>query len=151
MSYENKRITKLRAYLIEIIDTLVQDNKYELNANMLSNEANRYSLDKIPTQSTVEKWVFGMEVHKDVFTFRGRFNYTADTINNLENIGFFEDFERIIKQKNKNKDLPEIEGIESIECLNAGTLNSASANTAEFDIQIQIKYRVNNKKEEISL
>jgi len=129
----------------------VQDNKYVLNANMLSNNVNTYSLDKIPTASTVEKWIFGVEIHKDAFTFRGRFDYTADTINNLENIGFFENFEQIINQKNKNKDLPDIEGIESIECLNAGTLNSATANTAEFDIQIQIKYRVNNKKEEISL
>ena len=151
MTYENKRITKLRTYLIDIIDTLTKDTKYQLNANMLSNDANNYSIDKIPTASTVEKWIFGIEVHKDTFTFRGRFNYTADTINNLENIGFFEDFEQIINQKNKNKELPEIEGIESIECLNAGTLNSATSNTAEFDIQIQIKYRVNNKKEGISL
>lgn len=151
MSYENKRITKLRAYLIDIINGLVNDKKFELNANKLSNNINNYSLDKIPTASTVEKWIFGIEIHKDVFTFRGRFYYAEDTEDNLENIGFFEDFERIIKQKNKNKDLPDIEGIESIECLNAGTLNSASANTAEFDIQIQIKYRVNNKKEELSL
>ncbi len=148
MSYENKRITKLRAYLIDIINGLVNDKKFELNANKLSNNINNYSLDKIPTASTVEKWIFGVEIHKDVFTFRGRFYYAEDTEVNLENIGFFEDFERIIKQKNKNKDLPDIDGIESIECLNAGTLNSASANTAEFDIQIQIKYRVNNKKEE---
>lgn len=151
MSYENKRITKLRAYLINIINGLVNDKKFELNANKLSNNINNYSLDKIPTASTVEKWIFGIEIHKDVFTFRGRFYYAEDTEVNLENIGFFEDFERIIKQKNKNKDLPDIEGIESIECLNAGTLNSASANTAEFDIQIQINYRVNNKKEELSL
>jgi hypothetical protein len=37
--------------------------------------------------------------------------------------------------------LPDIEGIESIECLNAGTMVSANTNTAEFDIQIQIIYR----------
>ena len=151
MTYENKRITKLREYLKDIIDRLIEDKKYLLNANKLSNDPNNYSLDKMPTASTVEKWIFGIEIHKDVFTFRGRFNYAEDTETNLENIGFFEDFEKIIEQKNKNKELPEIEGIESIECLNQGTLNSASANTAEFDIQIQIKYRVNNKKEGISL
>ena len=151
MSYENKRITKLRAYLIDIINGLVTDRKFQLNANKLSNNANNYSLDKIPTASTVEKWIFGIEIHKDVFTFRGRFNYTEDSDNNLDNIGFFEDFERIIEQKNKKNELPDIEGIESIECLNAGTLSSAEANTAEFDIQIQINYRVNNKKEELSL
>ena len=151
MAYENKRITKLREYLKDIIDTLIENKSYLFNANKLSNDPNNYSLDKMPTASTVEKWIFGIEIHKDVFTFRGRFNYPEDAETNLENVGFFEDFAQIIEQKNKKKELPDIEGIESIECLNAGTLNSATSNTAEFDIQIQIKYRVNNKKEGISL
>ena len=37
--------------------------------------------------------------------------------------------------------LPDIVGIESIECLNCGTLINANTNSAEFDIQIQITYR----------
>ena len=68
-------------------------------------------------------------------------NYSADIISNIENIGFYELFEEAIEQKNKNKDLPDIEGIEAIRCLNCGTMNRANTNTAEFDIQIQIEYR----------
>ena len=34
---DNLRITKLRAYLFDIIDTLLTDTKYQINANMLSN------------------------------------------------------------------------------------------------------------------
>ena len=143
MGYIDKRITKLREYLISIIDVLADDDKYELNANMLSNNPNNYSLDKIPTASTVEKWVMGIEIHRDVFSFRSRMAYSQDTLVNLENIGFFEDFEQIISSKNKEGILPEIEGIESIECLNCGTLVNATTNTAEFDIQLQIKYRYN--------
>jgi hypothetical protein len=67
--------------------------------------------------------------------------YSQDTINNLENIGFFEKFERLIKTNDEAKILPDIEGIESIECLNCGTLNNTDTHTAEFDIQIQITYR----------
>ena len=40
-----------------------------------------------------------------------------------------------------SKDLPDIEGIESIKCLNCGTLNDAETNTAEFDIQVEIVYK----------
>ena len=36
--------------------------------------------------------------------------------------------------------LPEIKGIQSIECLNTGSLVSVNTNTAEFDIQLQITY-----------
>ena len=62
-------------------------------------------------------------------------------INNLKNIGFFEEFEKIIRQNNEQGILPDIENIESIECLNCGTMNIANTNTAEFDIQLQITYR----------
>ena len=141
MNYDNTRIAKLRAYLFSIIDTLTTDKSYQINANMLDNDINNYSLDKIPTSSTIEKWVTGVEIHRDVYSFRSRMAYSQDTINNLLNIGFFEKFESIIKSNNKKGILPEINGIQNIECLNCGTMNSADTNTAEFDIQLQITYR----------
>ena len=141
MEYNDTRISKLRTYLFSIIDTLTTDKSYQINANMLDNDINNYSLDKIPTSSTVEKWVNGVEIHRDVYSFRSRMAYSQDTINNLLNIGFFEKFESIIKSNNKKGILPEINGIQNIECLNCGTMNSADTNTAEFDIQLQITYR----------
>lgn len=141
MDYKETRISKLRTYLFSIIDTLATDKNYQINANMLSNDINNYSLDKIPTSSQVEKWVTGLEIHRDVFSFKSRNAYSQDVINNLSNIGFFEKFESIIKSNNKKGVLPDIKGIESIECLNCGTMLSSDTNTAEFDIQIQITYR----------
>ena len=141
MDYNKTRISKLRTYLFSIIDTLATDKNYQINANMLSNDINNYSLDKIPTSSQIEKWVTGLEIHRDVFSFKSRNAYSQDVINNLSNIGFFEKFESIIKSNNKKGVLPEIKGIESIECLNCGTMLSSDTNTAEFDIQIQITYR----------
>ena len=124
----NLRVTKLRAYLMDII-------------NFLSNEPNNYSLDKIPVVTEVQKWIIGDTLYRDVYSFRSRMNYSADTMTNIENIGFYETFEKLIKQKDDNNDLPEIDGIQSISCLNCGTMNNANTNTAEFDIQIQIEYR----------
>lgn len=135
------RITKLRAYLISIIDMLLTDTRYSINANMLSADPNNYSLDKIPVDKSVEKWITGDEIHRDVFSFRSRNNYSQDTLNNLINIGFFEVFEKMISSNNDEGILPDIDGIEEIKCLNCGTMNNASTNTAEFDIQIEIDYR----------
>ena len=135
------RITKLRTYLFSIIDTLLTDNKYQINANMLSNELNNYSLDKIPTSSTVEEWITGTKVCRDVYSFRSRVGYSQDTINNLINVGFFEIFEKIISSNNEEGILPNIEGIQSIQCLNCGSMTNANTNTAEFDIQLQIEYK----------
>lgn len=136
----NLRVTKLRAYLMNIITELI--GQYgEMNINFLSDEPNNYSLDKIPVNPITEQWIIGNFLKRDVYSFRSRMNYSADTMTNIENIGFYETFERIIKQKNDNNDLPDIQEIQSITCLNCGTLNRANTNTAEFDIQIQIEYR----------
>lgn len=142
MDYENTRISKLRDYLFEIIDTLTNDNKYQINADMLDNEPDNYSLNKIPVNPIIEHWITGYTRYQDVYSFRSRKAYSQDVVNNLSNIGFFETFEKIIKENNENKILPDIEGIESIECLNCGTLNVAGTNTAVFDIQIQIIYGI---------
>ena len=138
---EDLRITKLRTYLLSIIDILVTNKKYQINANMLSNEPNNYSLDKIPTSSTVEAWITGTKICRDVYSVRSRVGYSQDTIENLINVGFFEIFEKLISSNNEKGILPNIEGIQSIQCLNCGSMNNANTNTAEFDIQIQITYK----------
>lgn len=136
------RISKLRDYLLSIIDELLTDKKYQINANMLSDKVNNYSLDKIPTASVIEEWITGTKICRDVYSFRSRVGYSQDTIENLLNVGFFEIFEEIISSNNEKGILPGIEGIQTIQCLNCASMNSANTNTAEFDIQIQIEYRL---------
>lgn len=140
METDSLRVTKLRTYLLNVIANL-NENYKQLNINFLSDDINNYSLDKIPTASVVENWINGISLHRDVYNFRSRNNYSADEISNIENIGFFEKFENAIEENNKNKILPEIGGIETIRCLNVGTMANANTNSAEFDIQIQIEYR----------
>lgn len=136
------RIAKLGQYLETILETL--NSKYKkVNADFLGLEVNNYSLDKIPTASVVEKWITGLEIHRDVYSFRSRNSYSSDRLNNLKNIGFFEEFESIIRTNNDNGILPDIKGIERIECLNCGTFNreDESGKSAIFDIQLQITYK----------
>ncbi len=141
METNDLRISKLRDYLFTIIDQIKRNPKSQINAYMLDSDTSNYSLDKIPTESTVEKWITGLEIHRDVYYFRSRMSYSQDVINNLKNIGFFEKFEAIIKSNNDKGILPDIENIEKIECLNCGTLNNTDGTNAEFNIQIQITYR----------
>ena len=65
MNYDEYRISKLRSYLLGIIDTLTQDSNSQINADMLSNEVDNYSLDKIPTDYKVERWI-SMFIHLEV-------------------------------------------------------------------------------------
>ena len=151
MNIQELRISKLREYLFEIINTLTTNRTYQINANMLSNQIDDYSLDKIPTASEVVKWITGDTINRDVYSFRSRKPYSQDTILNLKNVGFFEQFEYLIKDNNKKGILPDINGIESIECLNCATMVSNDGTQSEFDIQIQITYRSNEDDNIISL
>lgn len=152
MSVNDYRISKLRDYLFDIINTLTENRNYQINANMLSNKVDDYSLDKIPTNTEVENWIIGIVKKRDVYSFRSRKSYSQDVVVNLKNMGFFEQFESAIKTNNEEGNLPDIEGIESIECLNPFTMISNNdGKTATFDIQIQITYRDDNEGGIISL
>lgn len=135
------RVGKLGKYLENILEKL--NNEYKrVNVDFLGLDVNNYSLDKIPTSSTVEEDITGTRLCRDVYSFRSRNPYSSDRLENIKNIGFFEKFESIIKTNNDKGVLPKIDGIESIVCLNCGTFNSAdsSLKTAIFDIQLQIIY-----------
>ena len=152
MSINDKRITKIRDYLFNVIDTLTSNTNYQINANMLSNKTDDYSLDKIPTQSQVEYYVTGGGLYRDVYSFRSRKSYSQDALVNLKNMGFFEDFEYAIKSNNDRGILPDIDGIISIECLSPFTmLSNDDGQSAIFDIQIQIIYEGDFEETDISL
>jgi hypothetical protein len=133
------RIEKVRNYLFDVINTLTTDRNYQINADFLG-DVGDYSLNKIPTNSNVENWIIDTSKKQDTYSFRSRKSYSRDTINNLQNIGFFEDLENKINSNNRNGILPNIDNIESIKCLSCGSLNIADTNEAIFDIQLQITY-----------
>jgi hypothetical protein len=140
--YKDTRIAKLREYLFENIITLTQNSNFQINANFLSNKIDDYSLDKMPITPIVNKLICGVEIRRDVFSFRSRKSYSHDKVVNLNNMGFFEEFEKLIKSNNDKGVLPEIERVESIKCLNPFTMLSNDDQTkAIFDIQIEVKYR----------
>ena len=62
MEVNDLRISKLRNYLFEILNTLTANSNYQINANMLSNKVGDYSLDKIPTDTEVEQMFIHLEV-----------------------------------------------------------------------------------------
>ena len=136
----DSRITKLGEYLEKILEKWNSEYR-RINADFLDIEINNYSLDKIPTASTIQNRIDGTSLCRDVYSFRSRNAYSSDRMNNIKNVGFFEQFENIIKSNNNEGILPEIEGIEEIECLNCGSVTSTETNTCEMDIQIQTTYK----------
>lgn len=139
MAIQDKRISKVRMWLFNIINSLQNDTNYQINANMLSDKVDDYSLDKIPTQSVVEPYITGGGLYRDVYSFRTRKSYGIDTITNLQNMGFFEDLEKAIKTNNDEGNLPD--DVLSVSCLTPFTMQrNDDGKTAVFDTQLQIEY-----------
>lgn len=137
MEEKEYRISKLREYLLNILKDIIE----ELNVSYLDSEIESYSLTRMPVTPIIEKWIVPISKKKEVYNFVSRKVFSNDLKENLLNIGFFENFESRIIKNNKNKILPEIENIEKVECLNCGTIQSVTAETSIFSIQIQITYR----------
>ena len=89
----DSRISKIREYLFQVINKLTPNKNYQINVNMLSDKIDDYSLDKIPTENEVEMWITGLIIHKDVYSFRSRKSYSQKALDNLNKMGFFEQFE----------------------------------------------------------
>lgn len=133
------RINAMKEYLVGVLIELGKDFDV-LNVNFLSNEVDNYSLDKIPTQSTVETTITGKRLMRDTYNFRSRNYYGSEIAENLANIGFWEAFEEKIYSNNEQGILPSINGITKIECLNPGSLQKAGTETCEMSIQIRAEF-----------
>lgn len=138
-------LKEVRLYLFEVLDGLLGNDNYQINVNFL--DKGNYSVDRLPVDKVVSKWVTGETKYREVYEFRSMKAYSQDVMTNLNNIGFFEDFERVIEENNKNKILPK--GVENIKCLNAGSLAVANSSEAIFSIQIEVQYR--DAQEELSI
>lgn len=140
--YRIYRISKIRDYMFNVINTLTDNRDYQINANMLSDKMDDYSLDKIPTEIEQENWIISGGIKREVYSFRSLKFYSQDVVINLNNMGFFEKFEDAIETNNNEGNLPDIDGIESIKCLNPFTMISVeNGKSATFDVQIEITYK----------
>jgi hypothetical protein len=119
----------------------LQQNFETMNVNFLSNEIDNYSITKMPTKSIVETSITGERIMKDVYQFSGKFTYGSEVAENLNNIGFWEEFEEKIYSNNEKGVLPDISNVIEIKCLNCGSMRVANSQDCEMTIQIQIDYK----------
>ena len=139
MSNKEFRITQMQEYFCKKV--LNQSN---INVDFISSNPGDYSINRTPVEPIVEDWIIPITKKREVYSFVSRKTYGPVLAENLENIGFFEQLEEKIKSNNKLRILPDIPGIESIECLDAGSLHSNEPNSAVFSVQLQITYREEN-------
>lgn len=130
-------IDKIRTYFFEL--GIIDENS-NINVDFLSNKPIEYVIEPIPIEPVIRQYADGSSLRQFVFQFGSREYFGADVIQNMKNTEFYEDFSALIEDNNKKGVLPNIDGIQSIECLNNGTINEDNTDNAKYVIQMRITY-----------
>ena len=133
-------VDELIKYMTELN---IKEDLSKLNIDYLNDKPQNYVIEPIPTDPLVTHYVDGGGLYQYVFQFANITYYNAEVIQNLENNKFYERLNEVIEYNNKNKILPNIKGIQSIECLNYGTIQNEEKDRAKYSIQMRITYYKN--------
>ena len=131
-------IEEIRNYFLKNVSLAKEfDN---ILADFLGDEATSYTIEPIPVEPKLRPYRDGGSLNQYVFQFGSREFYDNSVAQNINNLGFYERFQEEIETNNKNGVLPNIKGIQSIECLNNGTIQDVQNGTAKYVIQMRITY-----------
>ncbi|MDU1279215.1 MAG: chloramphenicol resistance protein [Clostridium sp.] len=136
-------IDALRNYIrtCQHLDTF--NNAVKVNVNYLEGSTDTYSIEEVPTEPILKKYVNGDSVRQYIFIFTSRESYGADVLQNIDNSGFYEKFADWIESNNDNEIFPvldnELEPLE-IKVTSTGYVIDVNEDTARYQIQLRLKY-----------
>lgn len=130
-------IEKIREYFIE---NNIINSKSRINVDFLGEKAEEFAIIPMPVNPILEQYVNGSSLRQFQFQLISCNHYGVDVMQNMANSTFYEKLYDLIESNNKKRIYPQIDGIESIECLNNGAIVDATTNTARYSIQMRITY-----------
>lgn len=130
-------IEKIRKYLIE---NEIVDEECRVNVDFLGENPTEFAIIPIAVNPILKKYIDGSSLRQYQFELISCNYYGADVMQNMANSKFYEELYDKIESNNDDGILPDIKGIESIECLNNGAILDVTTNTARYSIQMKITY-----------
>lgn len=136
-------IESIRDYMrnLECLDTF--NNAIRVNVNYLEENTDTYSIEEVPVEPIVKKYINGDSIRQYAFIFTSREPYGADVLTNIDNSGFYEKLADEIEKNNNNGIFPLLDdGLEplKIEVTSTGYAFAVTEDTAQFQIQLKLKY-----------
>ncbi len=114
-----------------------------LNVEYLGHKPTEYVIEAVPTSPVVKQYADGGALKEYLFLFASREYFGADTLQNLENSGFYEKFAEWIAAQNKVRRfpvLPEGKSAQALQVMSTGYLFDASEENARYQIQLRLLY-----------
>lgn len=135
-------IKSIEEYMLKC--PFLKDGRFHVN--YLGVDAINYTIDTVPTQSTIKRYADGGVLKQYNFIFASRETYGADRIKSIESSGFYEALESWFEEKTLQNDLPILTKERTpqlIETLSSGFISQADEKTARYEIQCRLVYYEN--------
>jgi hypothetical protein len=136
-------IKALRNYIRTCPHLDTFNNAIKVNVNYLEADTDTYSIEEVPISPIVKKYTNGDSIRQYAFIFTSREPYGADVFQNIDNSGFYEKFADWIENNNDKEIFPLLDnGLEplAIEVTSTGYAFAVTEDTAQFQIQLRLKY-----------
>ncbi|MBU5487023.1 chloramphenicol resistance protein [Clostridium sp. MSJ-8] len=135
-----KIIEAIRDYISSLECMKTFDNA--INVNYLDSETDNFSIEEIPCNPIIKKYVDESTIRQFQFAFCSREPYGAEIIQNIDNSSFYEDFANEIEDKNNKGILPLLADVEvrSLEVTSSAYAVSVTEDTAMYQINLNLKY-----------
>ncbi|MGJ0843307.1 chloramphenicol resistance protein [Clostridium tertium] len=136
-------IDSIRNYMrnLKCLDTF--NNAIRVNVNYLEPNTDTYSVEEVPVEPIIKQYVNGDSVRQYAFIFTSREPYGVDVLTNIDNSGFYEKLADEIEDNNDKGIFPLLDnGLEplAIEVTSTGYAFAVTEDTAQFQIQLRLKY-----------
>ena len=118
------------------------DELARVNVDFLPERADTYSIEEVPSQTVIRRYLDGSSERQFLFVFAARLSYSDEIRNNIDNSGFFEDFENWLEDCTKKEIFPQMkEGLtpSKIEAISSGYLFDISGDLTKSRYQIQCR------------
>lgn len=136
-------IDSLRNYMrnLKCLDTF--NNVIRVNVNYLEPNADTYSIEEIPVDPILKRYVNGDSIRQYAFIFTSREPYGIDVLQNIDNSGFYEKLADEIESNNDKELFPSLD--EGMECMeikvtSTGYTFAVTEDTAQYQINLRLKY-----------
>lgn len=133
-------IEKVREYFLKC--PLI-DKKTQINVDYLGVNSVEYTIDSVPVEPILNKYVDGGALKQFVFVFGSRQYYGADVLQNMDNSGFYQVFYEWLDEQNNIGNLPLLSNgkvAKSIEAITQGYMFDSSEESARYQIQVRLTY-----------
>lgn len=130
----------LRNYFAEC--TLLQNGK--LNFDYLGIEPVEYTIETVPTEPILKKYVDGSTIRQYPFVFASRESFGADVWGNIDTADFYEKLSNWVETQSNLRNLPnfdeEYRYSISLEVTSSGYVFQEDTDNARYQIQLVLKY-----------